>query len=78
MADDIKDCGWSNKDKEHRREDLLRYFCLLRLRDHLRHINTDLLCLLGWMPREIRQGCNFYCFQNGGNAAQFLILKIVR
>ena len=56
-VDDSEDYGWSDEDKGHRREDFLRYFCLLLLPDHLYHTNV---------------------FKNGGNAAQFLILKIVQ
>ena len=46
LVDDIEDCGWSDEDKGHRQEELLRYFCLLRLPDRLCHTNMGLLGLM--------------------------------
>ena len=77
-ADGIEDFGWSDEDKSHLRGDIVRYLVfLLRPSDCVRHTNMDLSC-----PREDTSvnwdGLEFLVFKNGANAAQFLILKIVR
>ena len=78
LVDDIEDCGWSVKDKGHRPEELLRYFCLLLLPDRLCDTYMGLLCLLGGCLGELGSVAIFTVFKNGGKAAQFLILKIVQ